>query len=332
MEFRFKASGDRLRISGRQSTASGNANSNVCTFEFSEDYEGLIPFAVFGANNEFYTVKINGKSCTVPSEATENTGIVRVGVFATNGDAEDFKRIATNFVGLNVESGAYSIYTAPETPDIWEEYLKAVNDLSIKAENAKNTAAESLNSVKESEMSANLASISAEKAKTAAEAAENNAEKSAKNAENSEKTASKALADLLSMISSGDIVLAMDGVLPLSAIPATATQEIYVVSSEDELTELEAQKGDLAELVEEINGESVITKTWQCLGENAEKRENWVIWGTSYAVSAGNALVAENAKNTAMVNGHRIVVFDTLEEYELAVKEKGTLYLVGGVE
>ena len=128
------------------------------------------------------------------------------------------------------------------------------------------------------------------------------------------------------MINGGDIILATDGKLPLSAIPATATQEIYTVSSEDELRSLVAQRGDLAELIEEINGEPTITKTWQCLGDSSI-RENWVVWGTSYAVQAGNASVANNALNANMINNHRIVEM-TEEEFSSAVKDENTYYLV----
>lgn len=152
------------------------------------------------------------------------------------------------------------------------------------------------------------------------------AEVAADNAEASEEFAAQAVQDLLAMINSGDIVLATNGVLPLSAIPATATQEIYVVESEDELTGLVAQFGDLAELVEEIDGEMTITKTWQCLG-NAANREDWIVWGTSYAVQSGNATSATNATNANMINNHRLVEM-TEEDFKTAVKDANTYYLV----
>lgn len=162
---------------------------------------------------------------------------------------------------------------------------------------------------------------------------ENNAKEYAEDAKESkesaadfEKSASQALSDLLRMINSGDIILATDGKLPLSAIPATATQEIYTVTSEEELTTLTAQRGDLAELIEIVDGERTITKTWQCLGE-ASVRENWVVWGTSYAVQSGNATTADNAANANMINNHRMVEM-TEEEFATAVKDADTYYLV----
>ena len=153
-----------------------------------------------------------------------------------------------------------------------------------------------------------------------------NAAESEESSEASAQAASQALSDLLAMINSGDIVLATDGKLPLSSIPATATQEIYTVTSEDELTSLTAQRGDLAELIEELNGEQTITKTWQCLGD-ASVRENWVVWGTSYAVQSGNATTSDNAVNANMINNHRIVEMSE-EEFASAVKDEDTYYLV----
>ena len=149
---------------------------------------------------------------------------------------------------------------------------------------------------------------------------------SAENAKNSEEASAQALSDLLEMIQSGDIILASGGKLPLSSIPATATQEIYVVGSESELISLTCQRGDLAELIEEIDGVRTITKTWQCLGDST-KRGSWVEWGTSYAVQAGNAEHANIATNALTINGHRIVEMSEAE-FKNAVKDENTYYLV----
>ena len=190
--------------------------------------------------------------------------------------------------------------------------------------------------VERAESSADAAYFSAAEAKETlkecvksvgnAQSAEAAAAEYAGYAQDSQESAEQALSDLLNMINSGDIILAQNGKLPLSAIPATATQEIYVVESEDELTSLVAQRGDLAELVETIGNEKTITKTWQCLG-NPAVRNNWVVWGTSYAVSAGNADHSASAVTAMMINGHRMVEM-TAEEFENAVKDDDTYYLV----
>ena len=123
-----------------------------------------------------------------------------------------------------------------------------------------------------------------------------------------------------------DVATLVGGKLPLSQIPATATQEIYAVTDEKELIGLTAQRGDLAELVKEVNGERTIIKTWQCLGDAAQ-RDSWVVWGTSYAVQAGNASTAGNAITTNTINGHRLVEM-TQTQFDQAVKDPETYYLV----
>lgn len=194
------------------------------------------------------------------------------------------------------------------------------------AKASADSAAQSEENAKESEKAAAENKIATEQLTNRAETAAENAEESEVKSSASQKSAEQALSDLLAMINSGDLVLAINGKLPLSAIPATATQEIYVVESEDELTSLTAQRGDLAELVEEIDGERTITKTWQCLGD-ASVRANWVVWGTSYAVQSGNATTADNAVNANMINNHRLVEM-TEEDFASAVKDADTYYLV----
>lgn len=142
----------------------------------------------------------------------------------------------------------------------------------------------------------------------------------------SKEAAQQALQDLLAMLGS-DVATLVNGKIPMSQIPATATQEIYTVTSEEELTSLSAQRGDLAELIEEVEGVRTITKTWQCLGD-ATVLENWVVWGTSYAVQAGNANTATNAVNASMINNHRVVTMSATD-FDTAVKDENTVYLVG---
>lgn len=141
MEFIFTVTGDRLRLKKGSVAISGNANTYVCNFEFSEDYLGLTKFAVFSSGEEFYTVEIKDCTCALPTEAISGEGIMQVGVFATNALAEDFKRISTNYIGLNIQTGAYSIYSQPKTPDIWESYLLEVMNERKAAEEAAKLAA-----------------------------------------------------------------------------------------------------------------------------------------------------------------------------------------------
>lgn len=147
--------------------------------------------------------------------------------------------------------------------------------------------------------------------------------------EQTEETANKtqqAYNDFLKQLGT-DVATLVGGKIPMSQIPATATQEIYTIFSEDELVRLVAQKGDLAELIEMVDDERTITKTWQLVGSDSTVRENWVVWGTSYAVSAGQAGVAVNANNANMINNHRLIEMSA-EDFASAVKEDDTYYLV----
>ena len=149
----------------------------------------------------------------------------------------------------------------------------------------------------------------------------------AASADTDAKAAAQALSDLLAMLGT-DVATLVGGKIPMSQIPATATQEVYEVTSEDELVELVAQRADLAELVEDVNGVKTITKTWQLLGDgNPATKSNWIVWGTSYAVQAGNATTADNAENANTINGHRIVEMEK-SAFETAVKDPNTYYLV----
>lgn len=142
MEFNFTVTGDRLRLAKKQAMVSGNAGSYICNFEFSESFKGLTAFAVFAVNGEYINTEIKENKCIVPHEATKEEQIIRIGVFATNGNSENFKRISTNYIDINIETGAYSIYSAPKTPDLWETYLGEIQKERECAENAAQAAAQ----------------------------------------------------------------------------------------------------------------------------------------------------------------------------------------------
>ena len=207
---------------------------------------------------------------------------------------------------------------------------------AVHASEAKASAQEASTYDENSSASAGLAANSAAEAKTSEQNAitqATNAKASADISDDNAMKSAQALADLLRMLGT-DIATLVGGKIPMSQIPATATQEVYEISSEAELTGLVAQRADLAELIELVDGVRTVTKTWQLLGDgDAGKRENWIVWGTSYAVQAGNATTADNAENASTINGHRLVVM-TATQYETAVKDPNTYYLVitGGAQ
>lgn len=328
---KFNITGDKLELKieeSRDNLNSGSKGYYTAEFTFDSDWDGLIPHITITENGTPRADEvIVGNRFEIP---TTESGIMQIGVYGL--DSNGKKCISSNLVCVEVSPGAYTGVT-PMPKDIWDGYQIIVLGYVERAEGAAADAKASADSAAQSEENAKASEEAAAENKAATEELKNRAKTAAENAEESEvkssasqKSAEQALADLLAMINSGDLVLAINGKLPLSAIPATATQEIYVVESEDELTSLAAQRGDLAELVEVVLGERTITKTWQCLGD-ASVRANWVVWGTSYAVQSGNATTADNAVNANMINNHRLVEM-TEEDFESAVKDADTYYLV----
>jgi hypothetical protein len=93
-------------------------------------------------------------------------------------------------------------------------------------------------------------------------------------------------------------------------------KEYKKISSESELNTIEAQKGDVAILLEpELRadengilvptGETVITKSWLLYDVQGGNRE-WIKYGLSYATNAGYATYANNAGNASKINGMTI--------------------------
>lgn len=325
---KFNITGDKLELISSRSFNSGSKGYYTAEFTFDSDWDGLIPHITITENGtERADEVIVDNTYKIP---TTESGVMQIGVYGL--DSNGGKCISSNLVCIEVSPGAYTgVKALPK--DIWDGYQITVLGYVERAEGAAVEAKKSADNAATSESNAKASEEAAAESKTATERLTSRAETAAENAEESEvkssasqKSAEQALADLLAMINSGDIILATGGKLPLSSIPATATQEIYTVSSENELTGLTAQRGDLAELIEDVNGEQTITKTWQCLGE-ASVRENWVVWGTSYAVQSGNSTTADNAVNANMINNHRLVEM-TEEEFASAVKDADTYYLV----
>lgn len=137
MEFIFSVNKDRLRLKSKKEAVSGNANSYTCSFSFSEDYVGLSVFAVFECGGEYFTVSVKDGICQIPYEVLENDSLVRMGIFASAINKENFKRLSTNYVGINVETGAYSVLSMPKTPDVWENCLEEILRLQKMAEGVK---------------------------------------------------------------------------------------------------------------------------------------------------------------------------------------------------
>ncbi len=113
-----------------------NVNSVVCSFSFSQDYDGLEKFAVFYRSQEQNRfVELTDGTCIIPWELLKEEGILYVGAYGIKNTAEIVeKRMTTNAVIIRVESSVSSS-AAPDaapSPDIWEQYRLEI--LANKAE------------------------------------------------------------------------------------------------------------------------------------------------------------------------------------------------------
>ena len=149
------------------------------------------------------------------------------------------------------------------------------------------------------------------------------AETAADGAELSASGAMQALADLLAMLGT-DVATLVGGKVPIGQIPVVAIHDILQIASESELVTLTAQKGDIAVIVVD----SKIVKSYQLLGDDSTILTNWVEFNSNYSTTSGYAETSGTAENSNMINGHRLVTM-TQEQYDIAVKEAETVYLVG---
>lgn len=289
-------------------------------FFTTSDWDGLIKTAYFAQGESRYPFILQNNAIDADMQLNLSKGTWTV--YLTGNDQNGTVRITTSTATLEVkEAGFAGEPLSPLPPSETEQILGIASKALSVAETANTNAINSQPFAERAETAANQAEISATNAKSS----EQNSAVSEMNAELSEQKSSQNLSDLLAMLGE-DIPTMVDGKIPLSQIPATATQEVYEVTSADELTGLIAQRGDLAELIEDVDGERTITKVWQLLGDSSV-RSDWVVWGTSYAVQAGNATIAENAENSARINGKRMVAM-TFDDFETAVKDSDTYYTV----
>ena len=158
-----------------------------------------------------------------------------------------------------------------------------------------------------------------------ATAAAAEAKTSETNAKNSETVATQSMTDLLAMMGTDIATLDSSGKIPVGQIPPIALTHTYTVGSVEEMQALTAEDGDFCRIV--IDGVVDGTYAYVASGDTRD----WIPCNQNKCAEADHALAADTAENATKINGHRIVVFDTLEEYNNAVKVEGTLYIVGEV-
>lgn len=122
MIINFKVNGDTIKTSEKETFYTGNVNSYICEFEFSEDWDKAAAFCVMTNGKKSAVLYIADSKCTVPSEILSGKGTVKLGLYGTDGN----KRISTNCVMLKVREGAYEIGADDMTmpiPDVWEQLV-----------------------------------------------------------------------------------------------------------------------------------------------------------------------------------------------------------------
>lgn len=298
----------------------------------SEEWDGYTLTAVF---NEV-EMALTDNLCTVPWEAIANGKTsMTIGVYGYSGS--DTKTSTT--VVYRLRTGTRTDNTPEPTPSVYQQWIAEIKGYydgsKENAETIENSVQE-VESAKEEALSqvqqateelaqaqTDIASSveAAEQSAQAAATSEENAAESEGAADLSEKKAAQALADLLAMLGT-DIATLVDGKIPVSQIPAIAITETYVVSSIEERDDLIVQEGDVC--IVNIEGEQA--------DESASyiyDGEQWKLLKspTDYASEAGYAATAGQAENANTINNHRLINM-TAEQYETAVKDENTFYLV----
>ncbi len=117
-------------------------------------------------------------------------------------------------------------------------------------------------------------------------------------------------------------------------IPSIYIQQVDIkdyiqITNESELDTVEAQKGDVALLVENIDGTKTVTKSWILLEIAEDGTRTWAVYGTSYATNAGNATFATDAGNALTVGENKLAINGIFtEEAYNQVQDKSGVYFV----
>lgn len=99
----------------------------------------------------------------------------------------------------------------------------------------------------------------------------------------------------------------------------------FEITNEAQLETIDAQVGDVAFLVETVNGEKTVAKSWILLSITDGVRD-WAVYGTSYATNSGNAQYSVNSGNAQKING---VTYDKLSQaqYDALVDKQGVYFV-----
>lgn len=285
-------------------------SKNIIDLDKAADETGVTLTWVIGAD------QISAGEMTVQLRAFDAQGLV----WHTN----------TDTVAVGASLGVAGDYP-PETLSEFSQIEQAATAAKTGAQQAAQEAAASASAAASAEdavrASAQEAAESALSAKTSedgAKASEANAKISEANSKACETTASQALADLLAALGARVATLGEDGRLTPSQIPAISINDVFEVGSAEAMLALAAQRGDCALVV----ADGVVADSYLLAADDPAQAANWKKLGVSYVANAGHAVSADTAADASRISGRRIVAM-TAEQYEAAVRDPDTLYLVG---
>lgn len=124
----------RIVLNKTNEVNSGEYNVNECTFEFSQEYEGLTKVAVFSlCDGTTRNITILNNRCIIPTEVLQETGQVQIGVYGyATQDNELVLRYSPTPQNFVVRLGSYKEGTEPvaPTPTDWEILVEQVSDIA----------------------------------------------------------------------------------------------------------------------------------------------------------------------------------------------------------
>ncbi len=102
----FTVTGNSLSLDEDVYSTGGSVNYDRCSFDFSEEWEGLERIAVFGIGRDSYRVPLDeNDACFIPAPCMEKEGLITIGVYGTDDDTV----IATNAVSHHIDEGVDSL-------------------------------------------------------------------------------------------------------------------------------------------------------------------------------------------------------------------------------
>ena len=263
---------------------------------------------VFTSNEDMTGYIMSVKAKRVDGSTVEDTGFIdgKVATYTLKNNMYSLKGKLEIWVAITSESGDYitrglieaDVDTSGDEPTIsGDDRVPALTQLIINVQ--------AINEV---------ATAAAEEAKT-----------SETNAKNSETVVTQTMSDMLAMMGTDIATLDSSGKIPVGQIPPIALTHTYTVGSVEEMQALTAEDGDFCRIV--IDGVVDGTYAYVVSGDTGD----WIPCNQNKCAEADHALAADTAENATKINGHRIVVFDNMTDFNNAVKADGVLYLVGEV-